>query len=97
MWKREMSPKVLKKICILRSWRKKNRETKCGRCMQVRSSSESSQEDIHVDTNGCDSTIKCPVCGFTEMELTLEQPTIIVIHGIIYMFDEMDWKCFNCQ
>ena len=39
-------------------------ESTRGRCMQVRSSSESSWEDL--DTDGCDSTIKCPVCGFTE-------------------------------
>ena len=40
------------------------RESTRGRYTQVRSSSESSHEDL--DTDVCDSTIKCPVCGFTE-------------------------------
>ena len=40
----------------------RSRESTHGRCMQVRSSSESSWEDL----DGCDSTITCPVCGFTE-------------------------------
>lgn len=75
-----------------------------GRCMQVRSSSESSREDL--DTDGYDSTITCPVCGFTENGI---DPWIAcnVCDAWYHIccanlnsesdFDEMDWKCFNCQ